>query len=140
MAEDSIQFGNLRIKRYKLFANMVFLKQCRNKKITPSFAKCLHNLNNRRNKASFDRLSVSLVRNKVKKVHSDLVKTTERLLSLHLKLSSSLRVDIWLVLDAMTFTKVERLQHSVVNNKQAKLENLSVKQNCGVRVSQIMEF
>ena len=77
MASTLVIFENLRLRRSSLVTDLEFLKHCRNNNIIPCFARCNHMLLNPKNKAMFDRLNLSLVRNEIKIVHDSLVKIVE---------------------------------------------------------------
>jgi hypothetical protein len=59
------------------------------------------------------------------------VKTSQKLFKLHLKLDSSIHVDLWMTFDAATYLKVNRFWLSTTTWKQSKFMNLAHIQNWG---------
>ena len=124
MMDNASEFEKLRLSRAKMISNLNFLKNCRDNNLIPKFATCKHPLRLGKNLSTFKKLSETLIRNEIKWVRSKLIKTSHKLLSSHLYLSSYLRHDLWQSLDAITFIKLEKWLTKGNNKKLKKLNNL----------------
>jgi len=115
----------LRIKIERRAADLQFLKQCRNKKIIPPFAKINHRLFNHYNNKLFLKLSLALIRSEIKRTRAALDRLNHLALSSHLKLTMEISFDLWKIIDAKAALKAQsegRIARERQSRKLAKLE------------------
>ena len=77
-----------------------FLKTCRDKKLTPLFAVINYRMRNNQNQKFFDKLSFTLVKTEIKRTLISLDRLSRDALSLHLKLSATISLELWKIVDA----------------------------------------
>jgi len=97
----------LRIKIERRTADLQFLKQCRNNKIIPHFAKVNHRLFNHYNNKAFSKLSLALIRGEIRRTRAALDKLNRLALSTHLKLSMVINFELWKSIDAKAALKAQ---------------------------------
>lgn len=131
----------LRIKIERRAADLQFLKQCRNKRIIPHFAKVNHRLFNQYNNKSFLKLSLALIRSEIKRTQAALDNLNRLALSWHLKLTMKISPDLWKIVDAKAALKAQtegRIARERQSKKIAKLEKDMVDSNSNIYSSWVV--
>jgi hypothetical protein len=98
---------NLRIKITRRVVDLEFLKQCRDKDLTPKFTLINHPLCSRWNFKAFQQLSRALIRGEIRRTRSTLDWLSKSAFKLHLRLAREIRTDLWTVLDASAALKAD---------------------------------
>lgn len=119
----------LRVKIQRRAADLTFLKDCRDMKLTPTFAVINHCMRSKWNARAFDKLSTSLVKTEIRKTRFKLDRLSQDALKLHLELAATVNFDLWKAADANAALKADREGRETRTKHQKKLTNLQKKTN-----------
>jgi hypothetical protein len=132
--DEILLMENLREKIQRRVADLEFLKNCRDNKVLPKFARIEHRMKNKGNNATFHRLGLSIIKNEIKKTRSTLDYLSKTVLNLHLKLACFISPELWKTVDALASLKAEKECHVVHARHKKKMDillNNNVRTNIG---------
>ena len=113
-----------RIKIAQKYANLEFLKMCRDNKIIAHFAIIKRHLHNNKNESLFKSLSLSLVRHDIKNTHPIIRRLSENVCPLHLKIVAIIRFDLWDMEDSAISMRHDSKHDNITSRKKRKFNTL----------------
>ncbi|XP_069354553.1 uncharacterized protein [Maniola hyperantus] len=118
------QLARLRSKRVKLECGLEFTVQCRNNGVVPNFVrikpiKCIPDY-----ESFFRNASEKLLQRVIRDYRCRLMQVNKQLYDLHLELTGMLHHELWSAIDAMTYSRSERIRFNTELVHSKKLRQL----------------